>query len=149
MPGRLEHSNAGILIGAGAAALVAPTTDPVRLAMEIFAGGLGGHIGGVLPDVLEPAVSSHHRNIAHSVVGGGAMVLATYVQLQAHCRTSAARCEQRAAALVGDPAGASRAGWEGLAWHFLAALLVGVAAGYASHMVMDAATPRGIPFVVS
>lgn len=147
MPGRTVHSQIGIVTGAAAAALVAPTHDPLRLAIEIASGGLGGYLGGLAPDAIEPAVSSHHRNLAHSVVAGAAVVMASFVELQAHCRTAGSACEQRALALTAQPDEAARARWEALAWHALAALLVGFAAGYVSHLALDSGTPRSIPLL--
>lgn len=76
--------------------------------------------GGLAPDILEPAVSSHHRSIAHSVTIG--LSLAHYVQ-KSCCRENQ--------------------GWD----EFPKILFACFAAGYFSHLALDLCTPRGLPLL--
>jgi hypothetical protein len=114
---------------------------------EVLGGLLGGWVGGVLPDVLEPAVDPNHRKAAHSVAAGGVLTLARLAEWQAACRSAAEAAGHRA---IMHPLGSperSRAEWDVLLWRLVAGALVGLVAGYASHLVLDAGTPRSIPLV--
>jgi inner membrane protein len=72
-----------------------------------------------VPDLLEPALHPHHRQIAHSFTTGGVLAkLATE-----KCFTN---CE-----------------WDQLQKIVLAAAI----AGYLSHLVADACTPRCLPII--
>jgi len=73
-------------------------------------------------------------------VGGGVLALrATLAELAQHCRNNAAR--------VQNIDGHFWAGLAELFWRLLAGFLNGLSAGYASHLLLDAMTPRGIPVV--
>jgi membrane-bound metal-dependent hydrolase YbcI (DUF457 family) len=76
--------------------------------------------GGLAPDILEPAVSSHHRSIAHSLAGG--LSLANYSQKW--CCREHEDCDE-----------------------FSKILFACFAAGYFSHLALDLCTPRGLPLV--
>ncbi len=79
-------------------------------------------LGGMLPDLLEPASRGpHHRQFCHSVVAFGAVGYGVY-------RT-----------YKWEP----QAEWEkGLR---IAAIMIGV--GYLSHLIADSSTPRGLPII--
>jgi membrane-bound metal-dependent hydrolase YbcI (DUF457 family) len=77
--------------------------------------------GGLAPDILEPAVSSHHKSFAHSITGGWS--LATYVQKW--------RCRENQ-------------DWD----EFSKILFACFAAGYFSHLALDLCTPHGLPLLV-
>jgi inner membrane protein len=77
-----------------------------------------GTLGGVLPDLLEPATHPHHRAFFHSLAFAA----------------SAGIGVQRFAS---DP---SRAPAQKL-------LVLVAALGYASHLTLDGCTPRGLPAV--
>ena len=73
MPGYEEHKMVGGFVG-GATALVFALEQPPLLALAETVGGIvAGRLVANWPDVLEPAVSSHHRDAAHAV---GPMLLA-------------------------------------------------------------------------
>lgn len=149
MPDRETHVAVGMLAGLGAAALAAPRGDVPQLHVvaELVGGLVGGAIGGRMPDLIEPATSPNHRQIAHSVVTGGAFALARVADLQAACRERAA-FNQRVAAALGIEADERKdADLRAVLWLFLAGAILGFAAGYASHLVLDAGTPRGLPLL--
>lgn len=79
---------------------------------------LGGYVGSILPDRLEPAVSPNHRDFAHSVTGGSSLV---YLAIK----------------VVTDTDVNPRIKW----------LCRGFMFGYASHLVSDATTPKGLSFI--
>jgi len=40
--------------------------DIRKIVLNIIVGGFGGLFGGVIPDIIEPPLNSHHRKILHS-----------------------------------------------------------------------------------
>lgn len=123
--------------------------------METVGGAFGGYWASMLPDQLEPATSSWHRGACHSLgaVSVVAWVDQVLVGLAAACRAEANK--YRAIQTVRDPfTGEFRpiapnlfqllAEWF---WSFVAGVLTGLSAGYLSHLVLDAGTPRSIPFL--
>jgi LexA-binding, inner membrane-associated putative hydrolase len=159
MPCCKTHQWVGALAGGLDACYQAqgkPNSDAV---LEAIGGALGGCLAGILPDVLEPAVSSWHRDVSHSVtVGGSVLALrATLAKLAQQCRDNAQNCRAAqmnavpgANAFVPVPASPINQLLLSLAelfWRLLAGFLNGLSAGYASHLLLDACTPRGIPLV--
>ncbi len=138
MPCRDEHNELGMLAG-GLAALVSSlsaASPPTGwdLVARIGGGLVGGGFGSQLPDVFEPATSPHHRSTMHSAaittaIGAGGIRHAVPV--------ANALCERNATTDPGTSA----------LQNLLAGMVVGTAAGYISHTVADALTPRGIPLL--
>jgi membrane-bound metal-dependent hydrolase YbcI (DUF457 family) len=71
-------------------------------------------------DMLEPALSPDHRNVAHSFVAGS-----TLLSFARH------RC------------GVDNCDWE----EFQKILWAAATTGYLSHLLADASTPRGLPLL--
>jgi hypothetical protein len=167
MPCRKAHSSAGLFAGAGYSAFQAKEQGPLGLCAETVGGALGGYLGGQLPDVLEPAIHSWHRSIAHSGATGVAIVTtaqSTLTAWQNHCRKQADAYRKRRDSITMVPhpsqpnlfAPASGQGWEHFIltmqeffWRAAAGFANGVAAGYISHLALDAVTPRSIPLLTS
>ena len=153
------HQCVGMGAGAVYAGYLAKEQTAVNWWIEVLGGGAGGFVGGWLPDHLEPAVSSWHRDICHSWAAGGAVVSfrEKLIQLGQTCRENAALC--RPVPLAPDPqTGVLVPMWNNpltrllselaeLFWRFLAGFVNGLAAGHASHLLLDATTPRGIPLL--
>ena len=78
-------------------------------------------IGAKLPDVVEPAIHSHHRQFFHSLLVLGGAVYAARWLWKWQPETTEQRC--------------------------LRAALCGLLVGYCSHLGMDAFTPRSIPAI--
>lgn len=72
MPSNNVHRTVGVGAGAATALYQRRIQDPVNQLLEGIGGAAGGLVGGMLPDVLEPAINSWHRNVAHSWAAGGA-----------------------------------------------------------------------------
>jgi len=147
MPDRATHVRVGAASGLVVAGYGARHAPGDELLAEMLGGLIGGVIGGALPDVLEPSTSPNHRQLAHSVVAGGAMTLARVTEWQASCRSRADASAARARTFPIGHAKRSHAEFEALAWRALAGILVGLVAGYLSHLVLDSGTARGLPFV--
>jgi inner membrane protein len=77
-------------------------------------------LSGGLPDAIEPAIHPHHRQFAHSFTTGGILLrIATY-----QCGVENSGLGQ-----------------------FQKILLASAIAGYLSHLIADACTPRCVPLV--
>jgi membrane-bound metal-dependent hydrolase YbcI (DUF457 family) len=147
MPNRATHEVAGAASGAAFALLRVDDAPVSHVLAEVLGGALGGWLGGVLPDVLEPATTPNHRELAHSVIAGGTLTLSRLAEWQATCRTEAKGCDARALTFALGSDARQRAGWDALGWRFLAGFLAGVIAGYASHLMLDAGTAKGLPLL--
>lgn len=120
MSSAAAHDTAGLLAGL-AAAILDQSPDEERLLLDglLAAGAIAG---AKLPDVLEPAIHSHHRALFHSFV-----------------------------VLVGAGWAAKKLwNWrpEAVAQRQLRAVLLGALIGYCSHLGLDSFTPRGLPIVL-
>ena len=159
MPGRETHKYVGAAAGLALAASHAQDQSKPHFWIEMIGGALGGILGGMAPDWLEPAVSSWHRGVCHSASTGGALIyaqqiLSSWANL---CRENAAK--RRVVPQVEDvhtgewlplqrtPLQQLWADTREFIWPLLAGFLNGLAAGYVSHLVLDAMTPRGIPLL--
>ena len=147
MPNRDMHLNAGAITGAFAALVMVHGENDTLALAEIVGGVIGGALGGLAPDVLEPATSPHHRKLAHSMVAAGALTLAKVAEWQAGCRRSCAGHLAWASTLPPGSTERHDAETSALMWSIAAGLIVGFAAGYASHLALDAATSRSLPLI--
>ena len=115
--------------------------------MHIAFALLGGFVGGQLPDVIEPAASPNHRGAFHSVGALGLTGSAWFADWQANCHARAKGCEERAAAPYLTDAERSGERLKAFWWRALAGFIVGIIAGYASHLALDFTSPRGLPLL--
>ena len=143
MPNRRTHC----FVGGAAGLAVGLMSDHRSLAeSEQVARAIGALIGGVaggaMPDILEPADNPNHRAFAHSVLVGGGLA-ALGIKLSGNLR-GAARLEN-VPLVHGLPTNAAGCA---MILHFLSGVILGMAVGYASHIVLDALTPKGVPLAV-
>ena len=96
MAKRRTHVGTGLAAGAVAAAYKARTQDQQHLLLEVAGGGIGGMLGAIAPDFLEPALHSWHRSVAHSGAAGfgGASAIQQCATWQQRCRLEAQRHDQ-------------------------------------------------------
>lgn len=145
------HQNVGMLVGGIAAAWQAREQQPLHRVIETAGGALAGrYFAGVLPDILEPATSSFHRGFGHSATAGvavcsGAARMAG--EPQAWLRARADEHAQARVAMPGDRLGQFLHWLAEVFWRLLAGAASGFAPAFASHLVLDAFTPRGVPVV--
>jgi len=127
--------------------------------VEAVGGAIGGYLGGIMPDLLEPAISSWHRGTAHSYAGGATVVAAAtsvLAQWESVCRTNAENCKAILMIRGADGQFALASPFRQfmlslgeLFWRLMAGLLNGFVAGYISHVALDAGTPRSIPLLIN
>src|SRR5882724_7482334 len=145
MSDRKTHQWVGAV--SGAARIAHQSWGQPGCLMETIGGGFGGYWTSMLPDALEPAISSWHRSICHSLAAGG--VVCSIDQLLSnwarYCREQADKV--RAIQAIQDPLTLEfrpvvpmnlfqlLAEWF---WSFLAGVLGGMTPGYLSHLVLDA-----------
>jgi len=143
------HKVVGTAAGASAALYRARRRPLLDQLIEGAGGALGGYLGGQLPDVLEPAIHSWHRDLCHSWSASGAISagLAKFSGWERACREKAAWYRNIRLASGAEPGKAFLHALAELFWNFVAGLFAGVAAGYLSHLALDAQTPRGLPLL--
>jgi hypothetical protein len=170
MPDRQTHTSVGTATGAVYAAWQAKDQSPANFLVEVIGGAAGGWCGGALPDVIEPgSCGSWHRSLAHSGATGTAIVTARgkLIEWEKFCRERAEYCRIQAeqngmVTMVPDPLRPclfvpapinpwAQLRWklEEMFWRFAAGFVNGLAAGYISHLSLDARTPRSLPLLVS
>ncbi len=144
------HKTVGVVAGAAVAVARSGGQKTWKRAVEVVGGGLGGYVGASLPDILEPAVSPHHRNVGHSV-SAGAIVLAGASKLagdwERSCRSKADELFARSDDESFSDLERLLCGIGGILLLLLAGLLSGFAAGYISHLALDATTPKSLPLL--
>lgn len=91
--------------------------EPVSLAGALIAAGIGAAFA-IVPDVIEPAINPNHRSVFHSLAAGGILI------------ETARRCLVSQNLTPDDKK-----------------LLSISAAGYLSHLILDAMTPRALPIL--
>jgi membrane-bound metal-dependent hydrolase YbcI (DUF457 family) len=137
MSNRKEHDVFGILFGALAAGGTAFAQGRNPTIAEVVGGSVGGLLGSRLPDQLEPPTSPNHRAFAHSKAFAvtalplAGVVASKFQQAMAEEATGRESNSPEAAALG----------------RFFGGLATGSAAGYSSHLALDATTPKGLPTV--
>jgi len=143
------HRIVGGVAGGVAAAIAAGDRSPAEILVEALGGIAGGILGAMLPDELEPAIHSWHRSIMHSCSAayvGAATLPALVAEWQAHCRNQATHHDRAASSASVQSDRIWHLGCA-LLWRLLSGLLLGLVVGYASHLVLDAATPRSLPLL--
>lgn len=145
------HRKVGTALGAAAAVINADDTQELwKRILEGVGGAIGGNVGARMPDWIEPALHSWHRDVGHSITTVAAIVRLTpkvITSWERYCRKNAreAAKQKRAAAAAGQPTWWLLLGE--MYWTVATGFLRGLAVGHVSHLALDAATPRGIPLL--
>ena len=141
------HLAVGIASGGAYAALARNRTQDNDWLLDLLAGMVGGYIGAKLPDILEPATSSWHRDFFHSFAVGAGTVAYTpgwLGQVEEHAHQQIVQ-NQLNLRWISDPQQRTKTEISILFWRFLVPFLRGLIAGYVSHLALDATTPRSLP----
>ena len=118
MPGNLEHMVAGI---ASAGVLYAVHKNSLNQPIdprELVTAAIFGAVGAALPDIAERPDNPYHRGFFHSLACTGAL-------------------SWLGKATIYNPA----------CNPFGRAAVIGVVAGYGSHMILDSTTPMGVELI--
>lgn len=147
MPSHDVHWQVGTVSGGTYALYMSCGQPPWHVIAETAGGAAGGFVGGVLPDQIDTPDSPWHRAEAHSmaITGTAGWFLSQDLpEWQSQLRAQA----DRFAAMKRESALHQFFYW--LAEYFcrfLAGLIAGVLAGYASHLTLDFFTPMSLPLV--
>lgn len=151
MPSRRTHASIGAISGLGLAAYRAKDEQqPSRIIAESLGGAFGGYIGGILPDIIEPATWPGHRRFAHSLAAGGSVTGTTKIflpNIEEYFRSKAEQYRVRGPqdAINQDTVIPSRVLES--AMRFALGFVTGLVGGYVSHLALDAGTSKSIPIV--
>jgi inner membrane protein len=113
-----QHALIGSGLGVGCWMVYCKLSNrPLQFGEVLLAAGVGA-VGGLIPDLLEPAIHPNHRQFFHSYVAAALLVqankqLSTSAQIPAEARGTV---------------------------HL-------VSLGFLSHLVIDAQTPKGLPWI--
>jgi membrane-bound metal-dependent hydrolase YbcI (DUF457 family) len=140
-------TGAGVVTAFATATRQDTVLDSMLLAL---AGGGGGALGSRIPDIFEPALHSHHRDIAHSWTMSAAMfeVLRRRIERwRDDCVEKARTAREQRYQL--DERDCTRIQWllVELFWTIARSFVPALAVGYLSHLALDAQTPRGLPLI--
>jgi len=116
------HKTIGALSCIATLAVINDDPEKQSIAHDPFVVSILGVIGGALPDKIEPAsIGPHHRQFFHSLVTLGAVGYGVYKAYKWEPETE----------------------WE--KFLRIGAIMLGV--GYASHLIADSTTPKGLPVI--
>lgn len=149
MPNGRTHKRVGEAAGALTAFVMADGQPMADRLIETFGGALGGHFGGSLPDLIDPATSPNHRSLGHGVVPVAAGVRCTVPNvgewqngLREQARFHAANRENAQTDFDTFFHGVAE-----IVFRLGAGAIPGLIAGYVSHVALDAGTPKGLPII--
>lgn len=149
MPNRSDHKNIGLASGVGFSLYRAKNEKFEDALLEAAGGALGGWLFSTVPDVIDPPTHPGHRSFGHGMVPAlaiGSYYLQNLDAWQEKLREiSDAKLQESSRTdsiddLLMDFILA-------LSLRFAAGFIAGAGAGYASHLLMDARTAKGLPIV--
>jgi hypothetical protein len=149
MPNRAFHVATSTPAGAGYSFCKANKQNDLTRTMETFGGALGGYLGGILPDRLDPPFHPGHRSLGHGFVPVAAAASFWNQGLDGWQNQLRRLADEHnlGRSLSTDPLAVA---WHALAeWalRLLTGFLAGLGAGYVTHVVLDFGTPRCLPLI--
>ncbi len=149
MPNRKTHKKVGAAFGAGAAFLKSSGQPMEYRLIEALGGAFGGYYGGIMPDIFDPATSPNHRSWGHGVIpvaGVARYTIPNVGDWQKNLRDLANTCAARRENAQTE-ADAFLYGAAEIACRLGVGAVPGLIAGYISHLVLDAGTPKRLPLI--
>jgi hypothetical protein len=149
MPNAKVHAPTGLVLGAANAfRLSQGQPDNYRL-VETLSGAFFGATAGLIPDRIDPPDHPNHRAGGHGAVQ--TIALAYFANkvtpmIQEKLRGIATSLFDEAQ-LRPESFERSMCQVGGVCYLILSGALPGITAGYASHVALDAFTPKSIPFI--
>jgi membrane-bound metal-dependent hydrolase YbcI (DUF457 family) len=140
------HKTLGALTGPAVGISLSVKAHRRPRAAEALGWVAGGVVGAKLPDIIEPAHNPHHRKFAHSaIVLQGNVAILRSCELQCSIQWLHDAADRQRAKTGESPLVDFLRELFALFLEFLAGVLPGVTAGYASHLFADWTTPKRIP----
>jgi hypothetical protein len=149
MPNCPFHIATSTPAGAGYAFYKANNQSDLAKLLETAGGALGGYLGGILPDRIDPPFHPGHRSLGHGFVPVAAATTFWNQGLdgwQNQLRRLADEHGYRRL-LSTDPAGTAWHAFAEWALRLLSGFLAGLGAGYVTHVALDFGTPRCLPLI--
>lgn len=146
MPNRQTHLDAGRRVRR-LINLTRKPLSPRNEALEDLGSRAALPVLSRLPDIFEPPTSPHHRGPAHSVAALGLALLgSTQANKPAEQLHELGTKAGRRADVAGSPTEAL--GWRALdiACHLAAGVVRHAPSQYATHLMLDSRTPKGLPW---
>ncbi|GJQ28800.1 MAG: hypothetical protein HBSAPP03_06840 [Phycisphaerae bacterium] len=145
MPNRREHIGIALIAQLGVELLRKSDLSDDDRFWDVIGAALGATCGGVLPDILEPALSPDHRQFAHGMLPAAAVAWFGKGKHREGC--DALYAWASAGLRPGEHAHAADGQNELPRWmrFIVAGFFRAVPTGYVSHLLADATTPRGLP----
>ncbi|NOQ22364.1 MAG: hypothetical protein GQ565_06915 [Candidatus Aegiribacteria sp.] len=143
MPNRKTHTTTGTVIGILYS--IANQKSENRFSMtELMGSAAGGYTGGQLADIFDPTDSPNHRKSGHSIIA--ALTGAAIVQIAVrNLRTSRKQLQNTADRYIQYGYDIPVETIMKVACNeLLTGFLMGLSAGYMSHLALDSLTPAGI-----
>lgn len=147
MPNGPVHRRFGAGVGTGMALVKALDQRPAHLLLEGVGGTIGGMVGARLPDMLDLPTSPNHRSTAHAVLPvsvAGVTLLKNVDQMQSCLRQYADEFANAGAQSSSSLESAYYSAMEVL-FRLAVGMIPGLLAGYASHLVLDSRSAKGLP----
>ncbi len=149
MANRRMQSLVGAAAGGATPLYLARDQEPSLQPVETVGGLIGDAVGGRLPDLFEPSLAPRHRSVAQALVPTGVVGLTFGPSLhgvQQPIREWADRCRAQCDAATST---LEQILWwlAEMACRLAAGSMAGIAAGYASHLLLGAGTPMGLPLL--
>lgn len=153
MADRATHQRVAVLTGTATGFFVARELEGAPWLARITGTIAAAKLGGALPDILEPGIHSWHRGSFHSLtalLGSGHLMVVQPSAFRGWITgldKRARRLRAEREALPPDHPDQGCLMIKEMLSHFLTGAAVGLVAGYASHLLLDARTPRGLPLL--
>jgi hypothetical protein len=149
MPNHDVHWPVGTASGGAYALYMGYGQPTVHVIAETLGGAAGGWAGGVLPDRIDTPDCPRHRAEAHSMALTGTIGLYVKENLPQWQTYLRARADDFASMRAASTSGLDQFLFMLAEFfcRFLAGLIAGALAGYASHLVLDFFTPACLPIL--
>lgn len=142
------HVPAGAISGLLYGATRPGQTEDYGALVEWIGATIGGGLGALVPDLLEPAIHPLHRSTAHSYVAMSGVIWMDSQLQQWQIKIREKALEYRRCRELSQNGFGSFLFWMGEMLCFaFAGLIAGILAGYVSHLVLDLVTPAGLPLL--
>lgn len=143
MPNKKIHTSVGATAGVVKTLAAQVRNENISLP-ELIASGVGGLLGGRLPDMIDPPNSPNHRDIGHSIMftlAGIALLIGVIIYLKTSCKELEREANWHIQNGYNIPDDIKV---ELMQKRFTLGFLNGLATGYVSHLALDSTTPAGI-----
>lgn len=144
------HRRVGAVAGAALAFAMSKGQPVWHRIIELVGGAIAGLFAGLLPDILEPAKKDpNHRRLIHGLLLNAGLITFFARRLRPCQSFLRSRADSEATLRKQAQTTGSKI------WHWsleishrlLAGAAAGALAGYGSHLILDAFTPRSLPLI--